>query len=270
MDLQLTQVLVAHTTQEQPQINFARMIGYYTRDFRTANVVAATDYLVLICLDADLPGELGRSQAAVCHEALRELVLETREFAQLLGDIYADGTRSDGAIERRERLIRINDHQEYLREVTLQAATVASNNGRATDAVLLYHLAEDYNNVLYVINRAMSDTLTVAPDTEPAPLEPLRPRDVGKDRPQGSQRDAPGSSLSMAGVDDPFKLASHFTNLYFQNAAYAEKISKAERELATFLSDMYRVRESFRTGSWQEVLQVGLFSPFQSTVLLPR
>ncbi|KAI4146402.1 MAG: hypothetical protein LQ340_005942, partial [Diploschistes diacapsis] len=150
---------VTETTRERPQLNFTRMLGYYTRDFRASNVVAATDYLCLIHLNADLPGQIGKSHSSLCHEALRELVLETREFAQLLGDIYGDGTRVKGAIEMRLPLIGLRDEEDYLRNVTMQAAKVADDTGRTTDAVLLYHLAEDYNSVIAILNRALSDAL---------------------------------------------------------------------------------------------------------------
>ena len=234
------------------------MIGYYTRDFRASNVVAATDYLVLICLNADLPTELGRSQEAVCHEALRELVLETREFAQLLGDIYSDGRRVPGAIERRLRLIRLSDEQEYLRQVTQQAASVADTNGRTTDSVLLYHLAEDYGSVIAAINRAMSDALSAEPGTEPEALQPLKPRDTQQDGQQPGQENATGSSLSMAGVDDPFTLARHFTTLYFNNALYSHKVSPKERDIAGFLLELLAAREHLQGGRFDEFVNVSM------------
>src|SRR2546421_417458 len=152
------------------------MIGYYTRDFRAENAEAAVDYLILICLNADLPGEAGRSQASLCHSALRELVLETREFAKLLGDIRADGIRIGGAIERRLRLIKLADQEEFLWMVTKQAAGVADDNGRITDAVLLYHLAEDYDNVVSIINRTLSEAIATGFGQEQLKLQPLKPR----------------------------------------------------------------------------------------------
>ncbi|KAL8753507.1 MAG: hypothetical protein Q9199_004996, partial [Rusavskia elegans] len=147
--------LLTYSTKDLPQISFGRMLGYYTRDFRTSNLDAAVDYLVLICLNIDLPGAAGKSQAALCHEALRELVLESREFAQLLGDIHKDGTRLKGTIEQRLNLIGLSDQEMFLKTVTVQAASVADDNGRTTDAVLLYHLAEDYDNVIVIVNRAL-------------------------------------------------------------------------------------------------------------------
>lgn len=79
--------LLSYTTRQQPQLAFGSMVGLYTADFRTANATAAVDYLTLICLNADLTGDIGKAQRELCHQALIEVTLETREFAQLLGDI---------------------------------------------------------------------------------------------------------------------------------------------------------------------------------------
>ncbi|KAK3045360.1 hypothetical protein LTS18_013960, partial [Coniosporium uncinatum] len=91
---------VSYNVRQQSQINFGLMLGHYTASFRAARPEAAADYIILICLNADLPGEIGGQQRQLCYEGLRELVLETREFAQLLGDIRADGQRIKGAIEQ--------------------------------------------------------------------------------------------------------------------------------------------------------------------------
>lgn len=58
---------VTFNTKELPQISFGRMLGFYTRDFRAGHVEAAVDYLTLICLNSDLPGEIGKSQSSCKH-----------------------------------------------------------------------------------------------------------------------------------------------------------------------------------------------------------
>ncbi|KAL8867723.1 MAG: hypothetical protein Q9174_005474, partial [Haloplaca sp. 1 TL-2023] len=196
--------LLTYNTKDQAQISFGRMLGYYTRDFRTSNLDAAVDYLVLICLNVDLPGGGGKAQASLCHEALRELVLETREFAQLLGDIHNNGTRLKGTIEQRLPLIGLSDQEMFLKTVTVQAAAVADDNGRTTDAVLLYHLADDYDNVIAIVTRALSDYLATDLN-EPEPvLQPLKPRSLttqdaqqAQTQNQQNQDQSPNSSFSL-------------------------------------------------------------------------
>ena len=247
---------VTHNTKEMPQISFGRMLGYYTRDFRASNAEYAVDYLTLICLNADLPGAMGKSQTSLCHEALRELVLETREFAQLLGDIQSDGTRLKGSIEQRLKLIGLADQESFLKTVTIQAASVADDNGRTTDAVLLYHLAEDYDNVIQIINRALSEAIAVEIGEGELRLQPLKPR---IDASGQQQPPTPGSSLSLTSVDDPAVLARNMISLYNSNAMYYQKIRAANREACGILLRMSEAKAKVSAGSWAEALDV---SPF--------
>ncbi len=228
------------------------MIGYYTRDFRAGNVEAAVDYLALICLNAFIPGAIGKSQASLCHEALRELVLETREFARLLGDIRSDGVRLKGAIEERLEIIGLADQEDFLKTVTIQAASVADDNGRTTDAVLLYHLAEDYDNVIIIINRALSEAIAVDIGAEPVRLQPLKPRSVVQDQNQEVQ----GSSLSLTSVDDPVMLAKNMMTLYNNSAMYVQKIRQVNRETCGVLLRMSDAKAAMVVRDWARAFDV--------------
>ena len=241
------------STKELPQISFGRMIGFYTRDFRAGNAEAAVDYLTLICLNAGLPGAMGKTQASLCHEALRELVLETREFAQLLGDVRTDGTRLKGAIEKRLKLIALADQEQLLRVVTVQAASVADDNGRVNDAVLLYHLAEDYDNVVSIVNRTLSEAIAVDIGQEAMHLQPSRPTmSVPQDRDQQFNT----STLSLTSVDDPILLARNMIHLYGSNAMYSQKIRERNRGDCDMLIAMAEAKARTAAGHWSEAIDV--------------
>lgn len=229
------------------------MTGFYTRDFRAGNAEAAVDYLTLICLNAGLPGAMGKSQASLCHEALRELVLETREFAGLLGDVRTDGTRLKGAIEKRLKLIALADQEQLLRVVTIQAASVADDNGRVNDAVLLYHLAEDYDNVVAIVNRTLSEAIAVDIGQEQMRLQPSKPRPSIQQE-QAQQHDA--STLSLTSVDDPVLLASNMIRLYGNNAMYSQKIRESNRDTCDVLIGMSEAKARTAAGHWSEAIDV--------------
>ena len=240
-------------TKELPQISFGRMIGFYTRDFRAGNAEAAVDYLTLICLNAGIPGAMGKSQSSLCHEALRELVLETREFAQLLGDVRADGTRLKGAIEKRLKLIALGDQEQLLRIITIQAASVADDNGRVNDAVLLYHLAEDYDNVVSIVNRTLSEAIAVDIGQEEMRLQPSKPR-MNVQQDQNQQTDA--STVSLTSVDDPILLARNMTRLYGSNAMYSQKIRENNRDNCDMLIGIAEAKARTAAGHWSEAIDV--------------
>lgn len=243
---------VSFTVKQYPQINFGYLITQYTREFRTGNVEAAIDYFALICLNADLPGSLGKSQSSVCHEALREFILETRDFAKLLGDIHANGTRIKGVIEQRLDLINLVDQQDFLKNITIQAAGVADDKGLITDAVLLYHLAENYDRVIDIVNRALSDAIAVELGGTMPKLQPLRPRV------EQSQADVvtPGSSLSLTTVDDPVILGKNMIGLYNSNQMYFDKIRQINRDACGLLLRMMEAKMEVEAGRWAPALDV--------------
>lgn len=259
---------MAYSTGDVPQINFGYLITQYTREFRTGYVESAVDYFTLICLNADLPGQLGKNQSAVCHEALREFILETRDFAKLLGDIRADGTRIKGVIEQRLDLINLVDQQDFLKNITVQAAGVADDKGLITDAVLLYHLAENYDSVIEIVNRALSDAIAVEIGGSMPKLQPLRPRiEQDPTRPPGDTVE-PGSSLSLTTVDDPVVLGKNMTSLYNSNNMYLQKIRPINRDACGLLLRMMEAKIEVEAGRWAPALDVSVVTLMKLLVLI--
>ncbi|KAJ8100619.1 Nup93/Nic96-domain-containing protein [Lipomyces tetrasporus] len=228
--------LLTVDTQGRPEINFARLLGYYTRDFRRTDPEIAVDYLSLICLCGDLKiGDKGLQYLRLCHEALRELVLETRDFAVLLGDVRADGTRAPGIIERKMELIKITDEQEYLRMITEQAAEQADQDGRTADAVLLYHLSEEYDVVVAIVNKTLGESLAIAD---------LSSDEVGA-----------GVSMSLAAAEDPVQLARNMMAVYSNNSEILRKVTAKNREACAMLLHIVEARRAYEDGRWEECLE---------------
>ncbi|KAL2875965.1 nuclear pore complex subunit [Colletotrichum sp. CLE4] len=233
--------------KDSVQINFGRMIGYYTRDFRAADVVSAVDYLTLICLNMDLSGEAGRRHANLCWEALRELVLETREFSKLIGDIRPDGQRIRGIIEERGSLIGLTEENDFINTVTVQAASFADENGRTTDSVLLYHLAGEYDTVVSIVSRALSEAISLEIGEDPMRLMPVKPRAAG-------QEAETGSSLSLASIDDPVELARTMMSMYERDAMFHRKIQEQNRVACRVLLEMSTIKSLVEAGQWAQCL----------------
>ncbi|KAH6616730.1 Nup93/Nic96-domain-containing protein [Boeremia exigua] len=246
--------ILTYTTKQQPQLNFGRVIGYYTGDFRAARADAAAEYLILICLNADLPGEAGKQQAELCHEALRELVLETREFSTLLGDVKSNGQTKPGLIQERVSLLRLSGQDGLINTITREAAKMADDNGRTNDAVLLCHLANEYDSVISILNRALSEALSVEIGQEPLRLEPLKPRLLATDGQQQQPTDETSSSLSMLGTDDPVDLARKVIALYDGNNLWWRKVSELNRDTIRILFQLNEAKKIIEARSYMEAL----------------
>jgi nuclear pore complex protein Nup93 len=273
----LTRFAVTFSTTQQAMINFVPLIAYHTGTFRTALPIQAVDYLALICLNSDLrPDSLGLVHTNACHECLRELCLETREFAKLLGDIRSDGTRIPGAIELRAKLIHLETRDEFLSSITRQSAAIADQRGQIADAVLLYHLCEDYDSVISVLNRALADAVTVDLGRAPMQLQPLKPRKSdGKSPASSATEGGPQSSLSLTqSTSSPFELGKNMIGLYNQNAAYFNSISSSNREICAALLRMLIIREHLEANpprymtALEELNELGLL-PLQAKGSIP-
>ncbi|KAF2788481.1 nuclear pore protein-like protein [Melanomma pulvis-pyrius CBS 109.77] len=245
--------VLTYTTRQLPQINFGRIVGHYTSDFRAARADAAAEYLILICLNADLPGEAGKQQADLCHEALRELVLETREFATLLGDVKSNGQSTPGLIQERVSLIRLSGDNAMIVAITHEAAKMADDNGRTNDAVLLCHLAGEYDSVVTILNRALAEALSVDLGQEPLRLEPLKPR-LAPANPQAPE--VVSSSLSMLGTDDPIELAKKVMQLYDNNTLWWRKVSQDNRNVLGILSTLNEAKKVIEDRRYMQALDL--------------
>lgn len=244
---------MTYSTTQRPLINFVPLLAYYTAPFRNALPTPAVDYLSLICLNSDLtPASLGSAQTLACHECLRQLCLETREFAKLLGDIRSDGTRIPGSVEIRSKLIKLDTHQEFLEAVTLQAAAIADERGQIADAVLLYHLCEDYDNAVSILNQALADAATLDLGESPMQLQPLKPRRQVEDtQSPDSQADASSSTVSSLSLtqntSSPTELAKNMISFYNSNAAYYNRISQSNRKTIGALLQLLTARSHLET-----------------------
>lgn len=225
--------------KENSELNFARLMGIYTKDFRRSDCVDAVEYLILICLNGDLPSPEGDEHLKMCHESLKELVLETREFSKLLGDIRPDGSRKPGAIEERMTLIHLDNLSEYLRAITEQAALKAEEDGRISDAVLLYQLSEDYDTVVTIVNKSLGEMLAVQP--------------LGQPVSQGlGDNNMP---LVLATTENPAQLAQHIMEVYTANVSIYNKVKQRNRDTCLTLLSIVRARDLYAANEFEQCLQ---------------
>lgn len=78
---------------ERGLLDFAKLIQRYVRLFASSDARSALQYIYLVCLNADAPAPAGTEQTRKCHDMIRQLVIETRQYFDLLGDVRSDGTK---------------------------------------------------------------------------------------------------------------------------------------------------------------------------------
>lgn len=227
--------LLAQGPNGERLINFSALITQYVFEYRSMDPEDAVDYLSLICLNSDIPNS--QLQLRACHEALRELVLHSREFTKLLGDIKADGSREKGAIEKRMRLVKLENQAEFLHTITEQAALQADEDGRSNDAVLLYHLAEDYDTVVQIVNKTLSEWI------------------ANEDIPSAPAVQQPSATTSLTAVEDPTVLAKNVMSIYSVNAMVYSKVTQRNQEICAVLLRLAEAKRLFLEGKFEACLK---------------
>ncbi|GAA6021747.1 hypothetical protein JCM10207_008563 [Rhodosporidiobolus poonsookiae] len=235
--------LLVDAASPNPSLAFPRLIHRYTRLFAPADAPEALQYLYLICLDDN--------NVELAHEYVRELVMQTRMYSQLLGDVRADGTKVPGQIERDLKLLRLADSRAYLLGIVKAAAARADLEQRFREAVLLYNLAEEYDAVVAVLNVELGNALG-RPSTSSGSIasEQAKGQDVG---------------LALAaGQDDVASVARSILEHYDRAAAMGGRVSRKRRETCEALMRLKEAMGRVERGEWEGALQA-----IESTSLIP-
>lgn len=139
-----SQLLTQESSDGFKRINIARLLMMYTRKFEVTDPREALQYFYFL---RDMRTASGDSLFMSC---VSELVLETREFDMLLGQLGKDGSRRPGAIDK------FNGETQKIIELV---AKDTENKGLLEDAVKLYDLAMNHDKVLELLNKLLTQVL---------------------------------------------------------------------------------------------------------------
>lgn len=231
----------ATTGQDVIAIDFAKLIQKYIRLFPKSDAKNALQYVYLVCLNSDCKRPIGEEQTKRCHDLIRSLVVESRQYFELLGDIGNDGTKTEGIIERNLKLIRLQGSRDFLSNIVGAAAVQSENENRTRDAILLYNIAEEYDRVIDVVNRELSMSL----------IEPAGPRST-----HAIESSASGTATSLAAVDDIAQLASAILDNYEKHNHIQRAVSPRKREVCRILLTLKTCFQLFSKDEWEKSLNI--------------
>ncbi|GMK55571.1 hypothetical protein CspeluHIS016_0206270 [Cutaneotrichosporon spelunceum] len=235
--------ILTGTDSDEPALNFARVIQVYIGPFHKVEAQGALQYAYLIALASDAPAPTGPEQRQLALDLVREIVIGSRDWGKLLGSVRADGSKEPGIIERDLDLLRLGSEKDYIREVVLAAADQAAHDGSLTNSVELYHLAGDYDKVVYAVNRALGHSLSQpgAPIAEQATL-----------------------SGAFGGVSDVEGLAARVHDVYANDFARRSRVSSQNWDTLEILLKLKAGLGQYAAGRPDLALDT-----FRSTDLLP-
>ncbi|GAA96311.1 uncharacterized protein L969DRAFT_95409 [Mixia osmundae IAM 14324] len=220
-DVDLLTVEQVSKTQQNATLNFSRLIYRYYRLFARSDPTEALQYIYLICLNIKCPSPIDREQKAICYDYLRELVMDSKAYSQLLGDIRTDGSKVPGQIEKDLKLIGLSSNSDYLANIVRAAAAQADRERRFGDSILLFNLAEEYDAVLRVLNAELGASLS-RPSSSAAST-------AGK---------APNASTQFAVQEDPVGTAKSIIGHFEKSIVISSKISRRLKEASITLVNL--------------------------------
>lgn len=235
-----TDDLVVVDANDAYQINFSRLLGSYTRTFKISDPKVAAQYLILICISK---GGHNADETAKCHDALRELILISREFGLLLGDLTPDtGDKTPGILERQRALINLPEIKQFYTQITERSAQRCEEEGRVFDALRLYQLCQEYDTVAALLNKFLSEILSMTELSKPLLTgETYRTPDGDVQPTETAENNLILLSRKLKGVFD-------------RNSFISGKISPQEKEINDYLLPIVDIRESFVNKDWQGAL----------------
>ncbi|KAI5310384.1 hypothetical protein KEM55_007706, partial [Ascosphaera atra] len=130
--------------------------------------------------------------------------------------------------------------------ITIQAAAIADDKGLITDAARLYHLAEEYDKVIALINRSLSDAIAL--DLAGGPT--LIAQGEGGHAESGVHN----ATFDLAHAAEPLKVASTMVDLYDSNPMYYNKIQPDNRKACKLLLQAMEARTKMEATFWTQAL----------------
>lgn len=238
---------VSAGNRQVASIDLARVITRHIRLFSMSDARSALEYIYLICLNVEpsVPSDTQEDQREKCYGAIKDLVCQTRMYADLVGDIRVDGARVPGAIEQSLKLLRMSDEREYLRQIVRAAATRSEVEHRTRDAILLFNLAEEYDMVVSVLNRELGASLFLTDLSSGLAL---------LDGAGGST--ALNASASLTATEDSAQLAKAILDNYEAQSHIARRVDVKKRETCRLLLELKRAVTLVRNGDIERGLNV--------------
>uniref|UniRef100_A0A1B6C656 Nuclear pore protein n=1 Tax=Clastoptera arizonana TaxID=38151 RepID=A0A1B6C656_9HEMI len=129
------------------RLNFVSLIKFYIRRFDNHHVFETLNYYFCLRKFNDIQGD------NVFASCVVDYLIRTRRFNTVLGHLQANGTRSLGLIDR------FQASKENLNILIKRLANTLDFAGEHEDAVVLYHLAGEYNCVIRLLNSTMSQII---------------------------------------------------------------------------------------------------------------
>ncbi|CAK9440379.1 uncharacterized protein LODBEIA_P44790 [Lodderomyces beijingensis] len=227
------------------EINYSRILGAYTTTFKISDPKVACEYLILIALAR---GGDSKEALAVCHDALRELLLITREFGILIGETNPNtGLYERGVLEKQRKLIQLEDIRQFHSQIVEATAIKCEEEGRIFDALALYQLACDYETTIVLVNKLVAELIATSDLNKPIIY-------FGNCDFMASGIAADNGVIEETPENNLILLAEKIWNQFSKSSKVLSSITAKVRNTCETLLSIIKIRDLFVTRHWQDVI----------------
>lgn len=232
--------LIIVNSDDEYEINFSRLLGSYTRTFKISDPKVASQYLILIAISK---GGKSKEEIAKCHEALRELILVSREFNLLLGELNPEnGAKLPGILEKQRSLINLSDLSQFYHQIIEITAVRCEEEGRIFDALTLYQLCQDFDTVVSLTNKLLSEIFATSELDKPLIAN-------------GNYSNSDGQTPTNDTVDNNIILFSQqIMKTFNNNNMILGKVSPVQKQTNDLLLPIISIRENFYKKNWHQTI----------------
>ncbi|GAN05672.1 NIC-domain-containing protein [Mucor ambiguus] len=138
-------------------LNFYHLIYHYIQVFIPDSRQNAVQYLYLLSLYSSGNGYLDQSMVYLARSYVCKYVIDSNDAKTLLGT-FNDEQRP-ALIERQKSLLYVRSREEFTKVILHPTAEQCIQRGRCSDAVHIYSVAQDYNKVVDVLVKELTDAL---------------------------------------------------------------------------------------------------------------
>ncbi|PVV00135.1 hypothetical protein BB560_005398 [Smittium megazygosporum] len=148
----------------QPQIDFNRLILDFSAAISNKSIINSIQYLFLLTLpklfnQQDYSQDDINEQKYLCEEMITLKVYESSDYVTFLGDIHDGDTKNDGFLDIHSRLIDPENSAKVVTDITKTLAERSKEDGRFSDAIMLYNMAGSYNTALLLLSKHLGNQL---------------------------------------------------------------------------------------------------------------
>ncbi|KAL9550891.1 hypothetical protein MBANPS3_004514 [Mucor bainieri] len=148
------------TEDEEHQVfylNFNHLVYHYIQVFIPDSRQTAVQYLYLLSLYSSANGYPDQSMVDLARSYVCKYVIDSNDTKTLLGTLNDE--QKPALIERQKSLLYIKSREEFTQVILYPTAEQCLQRGRCFDAVHIYSVAHDYNKMVDVLIKELTDAL---------------------------------------------------------------------------------------------------------------